>query len=179
MISKSEARLLGKTMRKSIDKASKINKENIIANFVLSLPEIAFSTNICIYLPIGSEVDTKEIIKRLDSLEKKLYAPVTNGNDMYVAEYSEKIDTVIGNFGITEPIGKPFDKEKLDLIIVPLVAFNSSRDRIGYGKGYYDRFIPDNAITVGIAFSEQEFDFVADKFDKKLDIIVTDKGVLR
>ena len=166
-------------MRKSIDKSTKIEKEKIIAKSVLALPEVLFSTNICIYLPIGSEVDTTEIIKELESLGKSLYAPVTNGDDMYCAKYEKSCETVIGNFGITEPTSEPFDKDKLDLIIVPLIAFNSKKDRVGYGKGYYDRFIPKDAITVGIAFCEQEFDFEADIFDKKLDIIVTDKGVLR
>lgn len=179
MISKIEARMLGKTMRKSIDATAKIEKEKSIAKAVLSLPEVLLSSNVCIYLPIGSEVDTTEIIYGLEKLGKKLYAPVTNGDDMYPTFYGKEVETTVGNFGITEPIGEPFDKNQLDLIIVPLVAFNSKRDRVGYGKGYYDRFIPENAITVGIAFAEQEFDFLADKFDKKLDIIVTDKGVLR
>ena len=179
MISKIEARMLGKTMRKSINSEQKIIKEKIIAKSVLSLPEVMFSSQICIYLPIGSEVDTKEIINELEKSGKTLYAPVTCGDDMYAVEYSKNKDTVIGNFGITEPIGQPCDKDKLDLVIVPLIAFNSTKDRVGYGKGYYDRFLPSKAITVGIAFSEQEFDFLAEEFDKKLDIIVTDKGVLR
>ena len=179
MISKIEARLLGKTMRKSISLQEKSQKENIIASKVLSLPEVSFANNICIYLPIGSEVDTKIIIDGLKSLGKKLFAPVTNGDEMHAVEYSDKSDLVVGNFGITEPKGEPFDKNKLDLIIVPMVAFNSSRARIGYGKGYYDRFIPDDCLTVGIAFSEQEFDFTPESFDKTLDIIVTDKGVFR
>lgn len=179
MISKTEARMLGKTMRKSISLQEKIQKENIIANKVLSLPEVSFARNICIYLPIGSEVDTKPIIERFNLLGKNLFAPVTKGDDMYAVAYSDKSDLVVGNFGITEPKGEPFDKDKLDLIIVPMVAFNSDRARVGYGKGYYDRFIPDNCFTVGVAFSEQQFDFLPESFDKTLDIIVTDKGVLR
>ena len=179
MISKIEARMLGKTMRKAISEQDKINKEQIITKEFLSLPEVAFATNICVYLPINSEVDTKEIIKELLNQNKILFAPVTKGDDMYAVRYTGSDELVVGNFGISEPKGDVFSKEKLDLIVVPMVAFNQNKARVGYGKGYYDRFIPENAITVGVAFCEQQFDFEPQSFDKTLDIIVTDKGVLR
>lgn len=179
MISKTDARVYGKTMRKSITTLEREEKEKLILNNFFSLEEINFASNVCVYFAIGSEVNINEIITRLLNLGKNIFAPVTRGEDMFAVKYESGEKLSQGAFNIPEPQGEYFDADKLDLVIVPLVAFNSNKARIGYGKGYYDRFLPENAVSVGIAFSEQECDFLPEKHDKQLDIIVTDKGVLR
>lgn len=179
MISKVEARIFGKAMRQSITGEERTKKEKNIEDYFLSLSELDFCTNVCVYNAIGSEVSINGIIKSLRKLGKNLFAPITVGEDMYAVSFDEKSTLIKGQFGIPEPKGEKISSDKLDLIVVPIVAFNSKRDRIGYGKGYYDRFILEKALTVGIAFSEQECDFIPDMFDKTLDIIITDKGVMR
>lgn len=179
MISKTDARIYGKAMRQSVAGKSREIKEKIISDTVLSLSELNFCTNVCIYHAIGSEVSTKLIIEGLARLGKKLFAPKTCGDDMYAVEFDLNSTLNKGNFGIPEPDGESITTDKLDLIIVPMVAFNSDKARIGYGKGYYDRFLPDGTLCVGIAFSEQECDFAPEEFDKSLDMIITDKGVIR
>lgn len=176
---KSDARIYGKTIRKSITQEERKEKERLIKENFLSLNELNYATNVCAYFAIGSEVNVTEIISKLFELGKRVFAPVVRGDDMYAIEYKSGQFLDLGTFNIPEPKGEYLEKEKLDLIIVPMIAFNESRQRVGYGKGYYDRFLPDNALTVGIAFSEQECDFEPEKHDKKLDIIVTDKGVFR
>ena len=87
--------------------------------------------------------------------------------------------------GIMEPdplLCKPLDPSLIDLIIVPGVAFDSMGGRIGYGKGYYDRFLPQLRADVpklGLAYDFQVLPRVPqDEFDIRMDAIVTEKGIL-
>lgn len=180
MLDKSTARENAKTIRKNTSFDDRVIASSKIASYVLALDEVKRADSICVYLPIGTEVDTKEIIDGLALLGKKIYAPKTiNDTDMVALKFESFEDCTKGNFNIPEPRGEEIAKEKLDLILVPMVAYNKNRARIGYGKGYYDRFIPKNSKTIGLAFSCQEQDFLPDSHDKTLDIIVTEKGVLR
>ena len=89
----------------------------------------------------------------------------------------------IGNMGVPEP----YKTKKIypDLLIVPLVAFDKFKYRLGYGGGYYDRYIKKikeikKIVTVGLAFSFQKIDKVpVNKYDKKLNVILTEKGILK
>ena len=90
----------------------------------------------------------------------------------------------VNNYGILEP--KKTNKEFVpDLILVPLVAFDKKLNRIGYGKGYYDRKLLEikknkkSVISLGIAYSFQKCDFIPiNKYDFKLDYIVTERGII-
>ncbi len=179
MISKHDARIFGKAMRKSITPEDRVRKESIIENRFFDLTELSFCQTVCVYISIGTEVKTAKIISRLKQMGKRIFAPVTRGEDMYAVELKEGEVLTNGAFNIPEPSGEYYPVDKLDLIIVPMVAFNESKARIGYGKGYYDRFLPEKALSVGIAFSEQECNFEPEPFDKTLDVIITDEGVLR
>ena len=97
-------------------------------------------------------------------------------------------------WGLSEPLKvnsygflEPTENMKIvnpDLIVVPLVAFDKFHNRLGYGKGYYDRFLGKylkknkNTLTIGIAFSFQKYKKIpTSKFDIKLDYILTEKGI--
>ena len=89
----------------------------------------------------------------------------------------------ISSLGIPEPrLGK---KVYPDVIFVPLVAFDDDKNRIGYGGGFYDRYIEKiskikKCKTIGLAFSSQKVKSIkSEKFDKKLDIIMTEKCLLK
>ena len=91
----------------------------------------------------------------------------------------------VSAFGTLEPPSK--NKEVIpDLVIVPIVAFDSQLNRIGYGKGFYDRFlskvkkVKKKSISLGIAYSFQEYSKIpADKHDFKLDYIFTESGIIK
>ena len=174
MLTKKEARQEAIKYRKSLSKSYRIETSDRIAQSVLALPEVKASENVFVYLALEYEVETAKLISG-----KVLSAPKTMGEDMYAVKFDGYDKCVKGNFNVLEPIGEVVDKENLDVIIVPLVAFNRKRARIGYGKGYYDRFLPNRAVKIGVAFSGQEFDFFPEAFDKTLDVIVTEKEIIR
>lgn len=179
MLTKKEARQEAIKYRKSLSKSYRIETSDRIAQSVLALPEVKASKNVCVYLALEYEVETAKLISDLQNCGKALSAPKTMGEDMYAVKFDGYDKCVKGNFNVLEPIGEVVDKENLDVIIVPLVAFNRKRARIGYGKGYYDRFLPNRAVKIGVAFSGQEFDFLPEAFDKTLDVIVTEKEIIR
>ena len=137
------------------------------------------------YYPVNSEVDILEI---LDSLEKKvgvkLSLPVIKkNNEMDFYNWSTKNLLILNKFGIPEP--EEIKKVFPDIIFVPIVAFDNRLYRIGYGGGYYDRYIgkvsyKKKILKIGIAHSCQKINKVPiNKYDKKLDIIITEKYILR
>ena len=93
-------------------------------------------------------------------------------------EWSTKDPLFIGKFGIAEPLSKK--KIYPDILLVPLVAFNKYKYRLGYGGGYYDRYIEKikkikKVLTIGMAFSFQEVKRLPiNEYDKKLDFIFTE-----
>ena len=90
-----------------------------------------------------------------------------------------------GAFGIKEPkenIENLIDKSNIDLMIVPGICFDKEKNRIGFGKGYYDRYLANenNIIKIGICFDEQvrEEYILVDDFDIKMNMVITDKKII-
>jgi len=134
------------------------------------------------YFPINYEIDCLEILKQLEKSGHKISLPITKkGNKMDFFEWSFKEPLLIGKIGIPEPYSKK--KVYPDILLVPLVAFNKYKFRLGYGGGYYDRYIQKikkikKILTIGMAFSFQEVrKLPINKHDKKLDYIFTENYI--
>ena len=102
---------------------------------------------------------------------------------MEFCRWSYKEPLVLNKFGIPEP---KFCKATFpDVLLVPLVGFDQKRYRIGYGGGYYDRYLQKlnkkkNFLSIGFAFSFQQINKIAiNKYDKKLDFILTDRSIFK
>ena len=101
--------------------------------------------------------------------------------DFYEWSFNESLK--VSNQGIPEPDAKK--KVIPDILIVPLVGFDKNKFRLGYGGGFYDRYISKilnikRVITIGFAFSFQEtFEIPTNKFDQKLDSVLTNKGFVK
>jgi len=102
---------------------------------------------------------------------------------MEFCRWSYKEPLVLNKFGIPEP---KFCKATFpDVLFVPLVGFDKKRYRIGYGGGYYDRYLQKlnkkkNFLSIGFAFSFQQINKIAiNKYDKKLDFILTDRSIFK
>ena len=134
------------------------------------------------YFPINYEIDCLEILKQLEKSGHKISLPITRKkNKMDFFEWSSKEPLLIGKIGIPEPY--PKKKVYPDTLLVPLVAFNKYKFRLGYGGGYYDRYIQKikkikKTLTIGMAFSFQEVKKLPiNEHDKKLDFIFTENYI--
>ena len=140
--------------------------------------------NIGGYYPINSEIGCLDILEELEKNNFKISLPVTKkNNDMDFFEWSFQDKLNIGYQGIPEPNTKK--KVFPDVLIVPLVGFDNNKFRLGYGGGFYDRYIAKlskfkKVLTVGFAFSFQKIKKIPiNKFDQKLDFILTNKGIIK
>ena len=136
------------------------------------------------YYPVNFEIDILEFLGKLEKKGIQLCLPVVKkNNEMDFYTWSTNNLLKLNKYGIPEP--EPIKKVLPDIILVPLVAFDNKLYRIGYGGGYYDRYInklsnKKNLLKIGIAHSCQKINRVPiNKYDKKLDIIITEKYILR
>ena len=134
------------------------------------------------YYPINYEIDCFETLRKLEKNGYKISLPITkskNKIDFHEWSFDDKLN--IGQMGIPEPCNRK--KVYPDIILVPMVAFDKHKYRLGYGGGYYDRYIDKisklkKIITIGMAFSFQEVNNLPiNKYDKKLDFIITEKNI--
>lgn len=151
------------------------NKSVIIKNKILSLDIYKNSNVIALYSSMKSEVDTKELISESLELGKKVLLPrIINKNKMIFIEINKDTNYEKNNFGMLEPIG--IEEKNIDLMIIPGVAFDKDNNRLGYGRGYYDKYLKDkNIYKIGICFKEQIVDNIdIEEHDIKMNLIITD-----
>ena len=135
------------------------------------------------YFPVNYEVDDLEILKEFKKKNYQISLPVIKKNfDMDFYKWSYREPLKINKYGIPEPESNFLVYP--DIILVPIVAFDNNLNRLGYGAGYYDRLISKlnkkkKLLKIGLALSAQKIDNIpTNKYDKKLDYIVTEKYIL-
>ena len=141
----------------------------------------ADAQTIFIYVSVNDEVDTYEIIKKSLEFGKDVYVPFISDpykREMKAVRIYDTKDLVKGEFKIPTSYRKEFI-ENPDLTLVPGLGFDRSKNRLGYGGGYYDRFLNENQTTsVGLFASDFEVEEIdTDEFDQKLDYIITEKEI--
>ena len=170
-----------------LKKRNSLSKKNIslksaqIIKKLISLPEYKRAESIMLYASIGSEVSTLKFIRELlKNKEKTVVLPKVKGEHILLSKINSFNDLKRGAFNILEP-AKIKKIQKVDLILVPGVAFDGYGHRIGYGKGYYDRLLEKTKVLkVGLAFEMQLIDKVPNHpHDISVDIVVTEKKVRR
>tara|TARA_Y100000996_G_C22335201_1_gene566195 strand:+ start:204 stop:752 length:549 start_codon:yes stop_codon:yes gene_type:complete len=136
-----------------------------------------------IYFPINYEVNALNLIKFYKIKKMSSLIPTIKNNKMKFYRWEKGDPLIINKFGIPEPVIKK--KEHVpDIILLPLLAYDKDRNRLGYGKGYYDRFLKKyerkkKIITVGLAFSFQKYNKLpTSSFDMSLDYIINEKGLI-
>ena len=169
-------------------KILKIRKNNQIKNQKISfkeilniLKEIKIKKKIIGgYYPYNYEIDSIEILKKFEELNYNISLPKIKKNfQMNFFYWSIKDPLSINKYGIPEPISNKVVYP--DILLVPLVAFDRHFNRIGYGSGFYDRYLKKikknkKIITIGLAYSFQKIKKIpANKYDIKLDFVITNK----
>lgn len=171
---KSELRIIMRHKREQLSESDKkLLSDQLLHSFINS--ELKGYTYYMAYMPINNEADTEGLIEYLFTHGKHVSIPYINGrNEMIAVEIDRQTEYVTDSFGTKIPKNIVIaDKEKLEVIIVPGIAFDKKGYRVGYGKGYYDRFLCDiDPITVAWCYDFQ----ITDKID---DIKNTDIPIIR
>jgi len=154
--------------------------ERIIKN-LLSNTDILNYDKICTYVSSFSEPDTLFLIKYLLELGKKVYVPITDKNTVTISICQiYNTDFKKGAYSIFEPKTTNFVSfDTPEFIIVPGIAFDKNGNRIGFGMGYYDKFLSaSSAKKVALCYDFQIKDKIpSQNHDIKMDLIITDKNI--
>lgn len=137
---------------------------------------------VMVYLSFGWEIDTWAIVQDLQERDKEIYVPVVRKSPkgIVATRFTSREDLVLSSFGILEPqpMAPTIASQKLDLVIVPGLVFSSQGYRIGYGGGYYDRFLPTiEACSVGLVYSSFLRMLEPDPWDQAVDYLISEEGV--
>lgn len=132
-----------------------------------------------IYVGVSNEVATAELIEWCLTQHKKVCCPRVHGDTMDFYEIKSLDDLKQGGYGLLEPMGSvPIKPKELTCMVMPLVGFNESCQRIGQGKGYYDKYLKQcECLKIGLAFEWQKIDFKAEAHDIDVDLIITESHV--
>ena len=170
-----------KIRKKKFNKDLKINLGKFIS--FLKIDKLNFKS-IGGYYPSNYEIDDLDILDLLEKKNFKVSLPIIKkDNQMNFYSWSRNDPLKINKFGIPEPVSSKIFYP--DILLVPLVAYDVSLSRLGYGGGYYDRYIEKiekvkKVLKIGLAFSFQKISSIPiNQYDKRLDFIVTEKEILK
>lgn len=172
-----------KAKRKEMSEQQRENKSLLISDFLLSFDSFKQNDMMFCYVPLPFEINTYNIIDKALKLGKKVAVPRCLKDEPLMDFYFIKSfnDLENGSYNIPEP--KTYCEKCLanrGVIVIPALSFDLRGFRLGYGKGYYDRFLNSfKGTKVGLCYSEFLNDNLPhDKFDEKTDYIITEKGII-
>ena len=173
-----------KALRLTLNQDEIDSQSMAIANNTLQLP-IWEATNYHIFLPIDAknEVNTEFILHILQGRDKSVILPKVNFETFEMEHYllQENTELRLSTYGIPEPVsGISITPDQIDVVFVPLLAYDSSGNRVGYGKGFYDRFLAQchpKAIFVGLSLFPVEENIVHSSNDIPLHYCVNPSQV--
>ncbi len=166
-----------KKLRKRIESFS--NKQEAskeIITKLFGLKEYQQAQSIFVYLNSHKEVNTDDLIKNALDSAKRVFVPITR-DIMYLSEVFADTEFIDGRFGIREPRYANLADIQPEITIVPLVGFDNEKNRLGQGRGYYDRYLRNYCgKKIGLAFSVQQVEkVITNDCDVKVDIIITEE----
>lgn len=170
-MTKSELRHYIKSIIKSIE--NKDEKSLIICNRLY--PLLKKYNVVGLYMATDDEVNLDQLILKLLEDRKTVCVPKIHGEKIVFTKLVNLEDTVTSHYGIRETVNEiVIDKKDIDIFIIPGLAFDSSGNRLGHGKGYYDMYLKNvNKEIVGVCFREQVVDEIpVEIFDKKINKLI-------
>ena len=165
-----------------LDDVERLEAARRVFDKLSTLAAFTLADKVLVYHSLPDELSTREFIGQWEK-RKQFFLPRVNGLDLEILPYS-RTHTHLGAFQIEEPDGDDTtDIADIDLIIVPAVAYDRNGNRVGRGKGYYDRLLSrSKAITIGVCYDFQLIDdgIEADEHDIPVDFVIADRhGVIR
>ena len=175
---KKEVRRAIRDLKRAVPFEEKLRRSEAIMHKVELLPQFEQAKTVLLYWSMDDEVQTHSFVERWYR-EKTLLLPCVDGNDLRLRQYTGPECMVAGEqFGIGEPTGEEFTRlDEVEMIIVPGVAFDRHNNRMGRGRGFYDRLLSStpSALKVGVAFDFQMLDEIpVEPFDIPMDKVVTE-----
>jgi 5-formyltetrahydrofolate cyclo-ligase len=171
------------TRRDELDPAERALRGELVVARFLSLPEVAAARTVMVFWSFGSEVPMDPLIGRLVDSGVTVALPKIAGGQLEPRTWRPGEPVTDTHFGAREPAaGALVDPAAIDVVAVPGVAFDREGGRVGYGGGYYDRFLPSTpALRVAVAFAVQ---LEAERlplasFDLGVDVVVTESETIR
>ncbi len=159
-----------------------LKEELLIENFYRAVFEgktgAGIKRTFFIYLSFSSEAPTDKLIEKLKADGHRVYCPRIENGEMVAVPYSEEL--ALSSFGIREPLGEVY-KGEIDVAVVPFLAVDQKGNRLGYGGGYYDRFLKKTKaerVAYGYAFQVVK-EVPTEAWDEKIHLIVTDEEVIK
>ena len=174
----SDKRKVRQAVRSEIAKLSDEEKKSLSAQIFSELDnsnEVCDASVIALFISLPDEPQTANFIEQLLSKNKRVVVPRIEGEEMNFYDISDGV--AVGAFGILEPVATtPIEPEKIDVMIVPGVAFTRLGARLGRGKGFYDKYLANNgfrAYTIGVCYPCQVVEYLpTEEHDRVLDEVV-------
>ena len=181
---KADARKIAKENLMTLSIDSRNHQEELILDNLKNLPEWTEAKIIALTKSMPIEFSLEKVVKLARKMNKRIVVPVTLPHrQMKFAFWDEKTEFQKNSFGVEEPIQPIWvDEEQIDLVIVPGLAYSKKGERLGFGGGYYDRFLErDSFSTISLAYQEQVYDeavWNVEVFDQAVQILITKEGVI-
>ncbi len=186
-MNKKELRTKYKALRESLTFDEIMNESLLIANHCIDLP-IWNKNYFHLFLPIEKqkEINTEFVLQILAGRDKEIVISKSNFEDSSMTHYllTDNTTLKINSYGIPEPIdGIEVPANKIDVVFIPLLAYDKKGNRVGYGKGFYDKFLGEcktDVVKIGLSYFDPE-ESVEDviESDVKLDYCITPFGVIK
>lgn len=179
-MNKEEIRRQVKARKSLLSEDEKKSAAHDVFAFVERSAAFMLAERILMYHSLSDELSTREFIDRWSD-RKKFYLPRVNGVNLEILPYN-KSKLHLGAFNIEEPDGDDTaDFSEIEMVIVPAVAYDRRGNRVGRGKGYYDRLLRDTkAVTMGVVYECQLYDEIdTEEFDVPVQYVITDKRVIK
>jgi len=180
--SKNDLRTLGRTARRALSVDSRRDQSEKVCLHVSLSPEFARARSIHMYWPLEhqGELDTRPLMNEAWRLDKQVWLPVIRGNVLLCAPLTNNASMKAGPFGTLEPETPPADTApSLDLVVIPALLFDEQGGRLGYGGGFYDRFLEQtDGFRIVVGFREQLHpDVPMDQHDIPMQALCTPDGI--
>lgn len=177
MKNKKEIRAYIRALKKQYSNEELIELSRPVTDKLLKHKKVKEAQTILMYYSLADEVYTHDTITKLVNMNKTVLLPrVIDDENMIICHYKSDKDLSEGAFHIMEPIGEEFtDYNKIELCIVPGMSFDSNNNRLGRGKGYYDRFLAKvpNSYKIGVCFDFQKLkEIPSGKYDINVDEVI-------
>ncbi|MCL2884456.1 MAG: 5-formyltetrahydrofolate cyclo-ligase [Oscillospiraceae bacterium] len=183
---KKDLREKSKILRRALSADEKAARDAQIAALVTALPAFAQADVLLTYIALPIEVDTAAVIRAARGAGKAVAAPrcVPGTSDMVFYFFDTEADLAPGTFGVPEPVANSAHELRdfsTGLCLVPALSYDRQGYRLGYGKGYYDRFLSNySGVTVGLCYHDCVGELLPHgKYDRPVDLLVTEKWVKR